>query len=40
MPFLRQVSQALDTEHRSNLDLLGRVESAFTTGLRASDWKS
>jgi hemerythrin-like domain-containing protein len=29
MSFDRQVSQALDTEHRTNLDLLGRVEQAF-----------
>ena len=27
--FQRQVSQALDTEHRANIDLLGRVEQAF-----------
>ena len=26
MSFMRQVSHALDEEHRSNLDLLGRVE--------------
>lgn len=36
MPFLRQVSQALDTEHRSNLDLLGRVESAFARAPRGA----
>lgn len=29
MSFHRQVSQALDDEHRANLDLLGRVEQAF-----------
>ena len=29
MNFQRQVSQALDDEHRTNLDLLGRVEQAF-----------
>lgn len=29
MSFMRQVSHTLDTEHRSNLDLLGRVEQAF-----------
>lgn len=29
MTFQRQVSRALDDEHRMNLDLLGRVEQAF-----------
>jgi hemerythrin-like domain-containing protein len=29
MSFQRQVSRALDEEHRANLDLLGRVEAAF-----------
>ena len=29
MNFQRQVSRALDEEHRANLDLLGRVEQAF-----------
>jgi hemerythrin-like domain-containing protein len=29
MPPLRNVSQALDTEHRNSLALLGRVEQAF-----------
>ncbi|HRO58105.1 MAG TPA: hemerythrin domain-containing protein [Burkholderiaceae bacterium] len=29
MSFMRQVSHALDEEHRSNLDLLGRVEQAL-----------
>lgn len=29
MSFQRQVSRALDEEHRANLDLLGRVERAF-----------
>lgn len=36
MNFNRQVSQALDIEHRSNLDLLGRVEQAFARNSRAS----
>ena len=35
MSFLRQVSLALDTEHRSSLDLLGRVEQAFARAPRA-----
>lgn len=34
MSFSRQVSQALDDEHRNNLDLLGRAEHAFA---RAND---
>ena len=34
MSFSRQVSQALDDEHRANLDLLGRAEHAFA---RADD---
>jgi hemerythrin-like domain-containing protein len=29
MTFLRQVSRALDDDHRTNLDLLGRCEQAF-----------
>lgn len=29
MAFLRQVSRALDDEHRTNLELLGRIEQAF-----------
>ncbi len=29
MSFRRQVSNALDDEHRANLDLLGRVEASF-----------
>ena len=29
MSFQRQVSQALDNDHRANLDLLGRMELAF-----------
>ena len=33
---MRQVSHTLDTEHRSNLDLLGRVEQAFARAPRAS----
>ena len=37
MAFLRQVSQTLDTEHRSNLDLLGRLEQALTRSPRAGD---
>ena len=32
---MRQVSQVLDTEHRCNLDLLGRVEQAFVRAPRA-----
>jgi hemerythrin-like domain-containing protein len=32
---MRQVSHALDTEHRSNLDLLGRIEQAFARAPRA-----
>jgi len=31
---MRQVSHALDTEHRSNLDLLGRIEQAFARAPR------
>ena len=34
MGFQRQVSQALDDEHRTNLDLLGRVEQAFARAPR------
>jgi hemerythrin-like domain-containing protein len=32
---MRQVSHALDTEHRGSLDLLGRVEQAFARAPRA-----
>ena len=35
MSFQRQVSHALDDEHRANLDLLGRVEQAFARVSRA-----
>jgi hemerythrin-like domain-containing protein len=35
MSYLRQVSQALDREHRANLDLLGRVEQAFVRAPRS-----
>ncbi len=35
MSFSRLVSQALDSEHRANLDLLGRVELAFARASRA-----
>ncbi len=34
MSFQRQVSRALDGEHRTNLDLLGRVERAFARAPR------
>lgn len=34
MSFQRQVSHALDEEHRANLDLLGRVEQAFARAPR------
>ncbi len=34
MSFQRQVSRALDEEHRTNLELLGRVEQAFARGRR------
>ncbi len=34
MNFQRQVSHALDEEHRTNLDLLGKVESAFARAPR------
>lgn len=37
MNFLRQVSQALDTEHRNNLDLLGRVEQALARGRSSAE---
>ncbi len=33
----RQVSHALDTEHRNSLELLGRVEQALTRGSRAGE---
>jgi hemerythrin-like domain-containing protein len=36
MSFMRQVSHALDTEHRNSLDLLGRVEQAFARTPRAA----
>ena len=35
MDFARQVSHALDTEHRSNLELLGRIEQALVHAPRA-----
>ncbi len=35
MTYLRQVSHALDDEHRTNLDLLGRIEQAFARAPRA-----
>jgi len=35
MNFTRQVSQALDIEHRANLDLLGRIEQVFARGSTA-----
>lgn len=35
MSYRRQVSHALDEEHRTNLDLLGRVEQAFARAGRA-----
>ena len=35
MSHRRQVSRALDDEHRANLDLLGRVEQAFARAGRA-----
>ncbi len=35
MNFARQVSQALDGEHRTNLDLLGRIEQAFARAPRS-----
>ena len=35
MPALRHVTQALDTEHRNSLDLLGRVEQAFARAPRS-----
>ena len=35
MSFQRQVSHALDAEHRTNLDLLGRVELVFARAARA-----
>ena len=34
MSFQRQVSRALDDEHRANLDVLGRVEQAFARAPR------
>lgn len=36
MEFSSQVSHALDTEHRANLDLLGRVEQALSNATRAA----
>lgn len=40
MSFSRQVSQMLDSEHRSSLELLGRVERAFgrARGVRAAEF--
>jgi hemerythrin-like domain-containing protein len=35
MTFNRQVSRALDDEHRANLELLGRVEQAFARAPRS-----
>ncbi len=35
MDFSRQVSHALDDEHRANLELLGRVEQAFVRAPRS-----
>jgi hemerythrin-like domain-containing protein len=35
MTFMRQVSQTLDTEHRTALDVLGRLEQACARRLRA-----
>jgi len=35
MRFRRQVSNAIDDEHRANLDLLGRVEVSFARASRA-----
>ena len=35
MSYMPQVSHTLDTEHRCNLDLLGRVEQAFVRAPRA-----
>ena len=34
MSYRRQVSRTLDDEHRANLDLLGRVEQAFSRAPR------
>jgi hemerythrin-like domain-containing protein len=36
MNFIRQVSRTLDTEHRSNLELLGRVETVLARAARPS----
>lgn len=36
MNFSSQVGHALDTEHRANLDLLGRVEQALASASRAA----
>jgi hemerythrin-like domain-containing protein len=35
MSFQRQVSHALDEEHRTNLDLLGKIEQAFARAPRS-----
>jgi len=37
MPFQRQVSHALDEEHRANLAFLGRVEQAFARAPRSAN---
>ena len=37
MNYQRQVSRTLDDEHRSNLELLGRVEQAFSRAPRAGN---
>ena len=36
MSFMRQVSQALDSEHRAALDVLGRLERAFASRSRGA----
>ncbi len=36
MSFQRQVSQALDNEHRANIELLGRLEQAFARAGRTA----
>ena len=36
MDFARQVSRLLDTEHRANLELLGRIEQALARPVRAA----
>ena len=37
MEFRRQVSRALDEEHRANLELMGRVEQAFARAARSAE---